>query len=67
MRNSAAAKLARHEAGDHDDPGSGERRDDMNCNQAVAQRDAQERREPADQRRVIDVAGLEGRDLRIGD
>ena len=59
LRHPATAQLARHEAGDDDDQGTGERRDDVDRHQAVADSDAQERRKPAHQQRLIDVAELE--------
>ena len=59
LRHPATAQLARHEAGDDDDQGTGERRDDVDRHQAVADSDAHERGKPAHQQRLIDVAGLE--------
>jgi hypothetical protein len=51
--------------GDDNDQGAGERRDDVDRHQTVADSDAHERRKPAHQQRLIDVTGLKV--LTIGD
>ena len=52
-------QFARHQAADGDDHAAGERRDDVDRHEAVAGNDAQQRRKPAHEGRLIDVAGLE--------
>ena len=52
LRGNASTQFARHQAGDDDDQGAGERRDDVDRHEAVAGNDAQQRREPAHQRRL---------------
>ncbi len=55
----ATTQLACDEAGDDDDQGARECRDNVDCHQAVADRYAHERGKPAHEKRLVDVASLE--------